>query len=102
MLEIMEIGEFIYEVVVEPHYKKSTRAYDNRVGHSKKIIVESALSKTYSEMSKISVKRNQRYVYHMRDLSKLTCLIRVPGNSSDKFKVLKLFRSKYTKGIPTK
>ena len=33
MFERMEITESIYEVVVEPFYKKPTRAGANRAGH---------------------------------------------------------------------
>ena len=36
MFERMETSESIYEVVVEPSYKKHTRADSNRAGHSRK------------------------------------------------------------------
>ena len=42
MFERMEIAESIYEVVVEPSYKKPTRADANRSGHSSKKRVETA------------------------------------------------------------
>ena len=58
----METAESIYEGVVEPSYKKSTRADSNRAGHSRQILGEAAPSKTYSEMIKISDKGKQRYV----------------------------------------
>ena len=38
MVERTEIAESIYKGVVEPYYKKSTRAYENHAGHSRKII----------------------------------------------------------------
>ena len=53
-------------------------------------------------MGKRSDKCKQRYVYHMRDGSKLTCLIHGPGHSSYKCKGLNYFGSKYTKIRHTK
>ena len=35
MFERMEFAESIYKGVVEPSYKKPTRAYANRAGHSR-------------------------------------------------------------------
>ena len=52
-------------------------------------------------MSDSAVKRRKRYVDYPRDKSK-TCLIHGPGNSSDDFKVLNGFVSKYAKIRPTK
>ena len=63
---------------------------------------ESDLSKDYFEMSKCDDKRNQRYVYHPMDRSKLNCLINVPGNSPDECRVLNDFGSNYTKGKTSK
>ena len=63
---------------------------------------ESALSNTYSEMGESSGKRRKRYVDHPKDISKLTCLIHVPGHSSYICKVLGDFGSKYYKIRPTK
>ena len=37
MFERMKIAEYMYEGVVEPAYKKSTRSYSNRAGHSRKM-----------------------------------------------------------------
>ena len=51
-------------------------------------------------MVKRSGKRKQRYVYHPRDLSKLTCLIHGPLHSSDEFKVFNYFVTTYTKDRP--
>ena len=44
MFECMEIAEFIYEVVVEPSYKKTTRAESNCLGHIRQKRVEAASS----------------------------------------------------------
>ena len=48
-------------------------------------------------MSESSDNRRKRYVYHPKGKSKPTCLIHGPGNSSDKYKVLGDFGSKYAK-----
>ena len=50
MFEQMEITKYIYEGVVEPSYKKHTRADTNRSGHSRQNKGESASSQTYSAM----------------------------------------------------
>ena len=63
---------------------------------------EAASSKTYSDMSKLSGKCKQRYVDHPRDQSKITFLIRGPGNSSYEFKVLNDFGSEYSKSRTNK
>ena len=42
MFERMEIAEFIYEVVVDPSYKKTTREYANRAGRIRLKIGEAA------------------------------------------------------------
>ena len=42
MFERMEIAESIYEVAVEPYYKKPTRAYSNRAGIRRKTRGEAA------------------------------------------------------------
>ena len=46
MFECMEIAESIYEGVIEPSYKQSTREDYTRDGHSRQNIIESALSHT--------------------------------------------------------
>ena len=48
-------------------------------------------------MSERAGKHRKSYVYHLQDISKLTCLIHGPGHSSDEFKVLGDFGSKYSK-----
>ena len=53
-------------------------------------------------MSESTGKRKKRYVDHPKDISKQTFLIHGPGNSSDEFKVLGDFGSKYYKTRTTK
>ena len=43
MFELTEKAESIYEVVVEPSYKKPTSSDAKRVSHSRKLRLESAL-----------------------------------------------------------
>ena len=59
-------------------------------------------STTYSNMVESAVKHRKRYVYHPKGRLKLTCLINVPGNSSDGFKVIGDFGTNYAKERPTK
>ena len=67
MFERMEIVETIYEVTVEPSYKKSTRSDTNRASFSRKIGGEATSSNSYSYISESSGKHRKRYVYHMKD-----------------------------------
>ena len=53
-------------------------------------------------MSESAVKRRKRYADQLKDISKLTCLIHGPGNSSYKCKFLGDFGTKYAKDRPTK
>ena len=62
----MEITEYIHEGDVGTSYKKYTRSYAIHAGHTRKIRGESNPSKTYYEMSKISVNIKQKYVDNMR------------------------------------
>ena len=62
MFEMMEINESIYEGVVEPSYKKSTRADTNRAGHSSNKRGESASSWTRPEKGESDGKRIKRHV----------------------------------------
>ena len=55
------------------------------------------MSNTYSETSESSDKCRKIYVDHSKGKSKTTCLIHVPGHSSDKYKVLGDFGSEYAK-----
>ena len=55
----METEKKIYEGVVEPSYKKSTRADSTRNGHSRKNRGEAASSHTYSTMSDSSGERRK-------------------------------------------
>ena len=81
MFECTETTESIYEGVVEPSYKKPTRSDANHKGHSRKMRGGSTLLTTYSEMSDIYGKCRKRYVDRLKDISKLTCHIHVPGHS---------------------
>ena len=83
MFEFMEKEEFIYNGVVEPSYKKSTRADLNRAGHSSKMRGEFSLSNTYSETSESYVKHRNIYVDHPKYRSKPTFIIHGPRHSSD-------------------
>ena len=63
---------------------------------------ESALLINYYEMSEITGKRKKKYVDHLKDRYKLTCLDHPPGYSSDEYKVLGDFGTEYSKIRPTK
>ena len=63
---------------------------------------EAALSNTYSEISESYGKCRKGYVDHMKDISKLNCLIHEPVHSSDECKVLGYFGSEYSRRRPTK
>ena len=52
MFERMKIVETIYERVVEPYYKKSTRADANRPGQSRKMRGKYVFSKIHSKLDK--------------------------------------------------
>ena len=82
MFECMEVVESIYECVLEPSYKKSTRQDNKRAGYRRKMSGETASSKNYSEIHDSPFKHIKRYVYHQRDRPKQTCLIHGPGYSS--------------------
>ena len=71
----MEISGTIYEGVVEPSYKITTRGYNNHDGHNRKMIGVSASSKAYYKIGKCSGKRKQIYEDSTIYRSKLTCLI---------------------------
>ena len=53
-------------------------------------------------MSDRTFKCIKRYVDYPKDIPKYSCIIHVPGNSSDECKVLGEFGSKYSKIMPTK
>ena len=102
MFDRMEMAESIYEGVVEPSYKNSTRTDSNRADHSRKIREEATSSNTYSNMSNIAYKRRKMYVDHPKDRSKPTCIVNGPVNSSDECKILGDYGYKYSKSSPTK
>ena len=102
MFECIEILESIYEGVVEPFRRKPNRAYANGAGIRMKIREESAPSTTYYEIIERACKCRKGYVDHPKDILKLTCLIHVPGHSSDECKILGYFVITSDKGRPTK
>ena len=98
----MEIEEYIYEVVVDPYYKKPTREDYNRADHRRKMRGEATSSNTYYDMSDSDGKFRKRYIYHPKYIPKPTCLIHGTGHSSYEYKVLGDFGSKYSKIRATK
>ena len=62
MFEPMEIAESIYEVVVEPSYKKPTRADTNPAVHSRQKRGEADLSWTCPKKGESAGKCRQRHV----------------------------------------
>ena len=57
----METAEFIYKVVVEPSYKKTTREDATCAGIRMLKIEEAILSNTYSNMSERASKHRKIY-----------------------------------------
>ena len=57
----METAEFIYKVVVEPSYKKTTREDATCAGIRMLKIAEAVSSNPYSEMSDRASKHRKRY-----------------------------------------
>ena len=98
----MKIKEYIYEGVVEPYYKKTTRADANRACLRRKMRGEYASSTTYSNRNYGSVKRRKRYVDNPNDRPKLTCLVHCPVHSAYECMVLGDFGYKYSKSGHTK
>ena len=97
----MEIAESIYEGVVEPSYKKPTRADANHAGHSRHKGGEAASSWTPPEKGESAGKCRKRHVDSPTGKSK-SCIIHGPGHSSDVCKVLGDFGTKYANIRPTK
>ena len=79
MFDHMGITETIYEGVVEPSLKKTTRADANHSVQRSQIRGVYTLSKTHPDMIIRGGKRRKRYVYHLRDRPRLTCLIHGNG-----------------------
>ena len=101
MFEQMEISESIYKGVVDTSYKKPTQSDANCAGHSSQMRLEDDLSQTHPTMGESSDKRRKIYVYRSTGEMK-TCLIHIPGHSSDECKVLVDFCANYAKGRHTK
>ena len=97
----MEIAESIYKGVVEPYYKKSTRAYANHAGHSRQKRGEAASSWTHPGKGERTGNHRKGYVDSPTVKSK-TCLIHGPGHFSEECKVLGDFRTKYDNSRPTR
>ena len=76
----MKIAESIYKGVVEPSYKKPTRADANRAGRSRNKIGEDSSSNNHPVMGESAGKRRKRYVYRLKSESR-TCIIQGPGHS---------------------
>ena len=85
----------------EPSYKKPTRADANPAGHSRNNRGEAASSWTRPEKGESDGKRRKRHVDSQSEKSK-TCLIPGHGHSSEEFKVLGDFGTKYVNSRPTK
>ena len=102
IFECMEIAEYIFEGVVGPSYKKTTREYYKHARLSRKMRGEYSLSTTYYEMSNISVNHRKFYVDYPKDIFKLTFIIHGPRYPSDKCKVLGDVGSEYAKSRTTK
>ena len=74
MFERIKITEIIYEGVVTPSYKKTTRAEANHTGISRNKRGEASLSNTHPVKDEISGKRRKKYVDFPKSASK-TCMI---------------------------
>ena len=92
----MEIAKNIYESVVEPSYKKTTREDANHSGNRRQMRGVFTLWRTYNRMCKHAGKHKQRYVDHPRDRSRINCLIHGHVNFSEKCKLLNEFGTRYS------
>ena len=101
IFELMDIVEYINEVLLVPSYIQSTRTYATRSGHSRKKRGEDTLSHTYYLMSE-SDGNCRKKIYRPSKGWVKTSLLHGPGNSSDECKVLGDFGSRYAKSRPTK
>ena len=95
------MAESIYEGVVTLSYKKTTRAEANRTGLSSNNRGESTPSNTHPEKYESAGKCRKRYVDCSKSASK-HCMIRGLGHSSDEYKVLVKFGTKYPADQPMK
>ena len=89
----METAKNIYEGVVEPSYKKPTKADANRSSHSRQKRGESASSMTRPEKGESAGKCRKRYVDILTGKS-ITCLIHGSRHSLEECKFLGDFRTK--------
>ena len=70
IFELMDIVEYINEVLLVPSYIQSTRTYATRSGHSRKKRGEDTLSHTYYSMSESDGNCRKRYIDHPKGESK--------------------------------
>ena len=82
MFERMEIAESICKGVVEPSYKKPTRADANRAGHSSQKIGEAASPWNCPHKGESFGKCRKMHV-HIPTRKSKTCLIHGRGHSSE-------------------
>ena len=94
MFEHMEIAESIYEGVVVPSYKKPTREDSTCAVCSRNKIGKTDSSNTHSATDESSGKRIKLYAYCLTRESK-TCLIHSHMHTSNEYKVLGDFGTKY-------
>ena len=71
MFKHMEISESIYEGVVEPSYKKLTRADANRAGHIRQKRGEPALPWNHQDNGESADKRRKWHVDSLREKLKI-------------------------------
>ena len=81
---------------------KTTIVDDNHACLRSKIRGENALSTTYHDMSESAGKRRKKYAGHLKDISKLICLIHGSVYSSDECKSFGYFGYKYYEIRPSK
>ena len=94
IFECIKIAEYIYEGVVEPSYKNLLRKMSTVLISARKWEEIQPVNYLPCDEWK-EYQAQKRYVDHSKDISKLTYLFSGPEYSSDKYKVLKYFGSKY-------
>ena len=101
MFEHIEIAEIVYEGVVTPSSKKTTRSEANCTGLSRKKRVEASSSNNHPTTYGCTGNRRKQYVDFLKSELK-NRLIHGLGHSSDECKVLGEFGTKYDKIQTTK
>ena len=100
MFEPMEIAKSIVEGVVTPYYLKTTRAESNRNALIRKNKGEDVSSNMHPATDGSAGKRHKRCVDCSKNKSK-TCIFHGVVNSSNEFKALGRFETKYDADQPT-